>query len=108
MIKKIKVCSSVYDVEYSEKAIIDNGSKILFGNIEHGEMKVNVSGIYPYTKQLQTIHHECIHAIEVEYDIEIPESIVERLSNAFYSLIIDNPQFIKEILEDDLKNREDL
>jgi hypothetical protein len=103
MIKKIKVCSSTYDVKYKTK-LLDSRNVELFGKIVVSKQKIFVDSKIHKQKQLQAILHEGIHSISYEYGIEMEENINERLSNAFYAFMLDNKEFIKEIIKDGIKN----
>lgn len=42
-----------------------------------------------------TLMHECLHALDEMYGIELSEEQVERLGNALYMFIEDNPQMFR-------------
>jgi len=98
MIKKIKICSSIYDIQYKSK-IVDEKNGKLFGEVVVGEQKISIDKKIHKQKQLQTILHEAMHCIGHEYTIEMEEIINERISNALYAFILDNKEFIKEIIK---------
>ncbi len=92
----VKVCSSVYDIEYVDNIQKKNGE--IFGDVDWDKLKIRIATKFPNQRQLQTILHESIHVIEHEYQIKFDEQIIERLSNAIYALIIDNKELFKEII----------
>ncbi|MCK4321968.1 hypothetical protein KAX08_05585 [candidate division WOR-3 bacterium] len=97
-IKKIKIGSSWYDVEYVDD-LRDETNRVLFGRIFQGLrlIKINKS-VCSYQSMLQVLHHESTHGIMWEYGIDDVEDLVEPMSNGNYSFIIDNPELVREIL----------
>ena len=97
-IKKLKIGSSWYGVEYVDD-LRDEQNRLLFGQIlqERRLIKINKkrSG---YQTLLQTLHHESEHGIMWEYGVDDVEDLVESISNGNFAFIIDNPEFIREIL----------
>jgi len=96
-IKKSKIGSSYYSIEYVDE-IIEDGRR-LSGNIWEENRKIKVVTWECYQKQLQTLLHENVHGICWEYNIGSANTIVEPLSNGFFAFIIDNPKFIQKILD---------
>jgi hypothetical protein len=97
MIRKLKVCSSIYEIEY-KKEVKDERNSDLFGKIDYGELKIIVDKNYPILRQTQSVLHEGMHAIDHEYQFGFEEKTTERLSNAIYAFLIDNKKFINEII----------
>jgi len=97
MIDKLKICSSIYDVKLINNVQKKQGE--VFGDVDWDTLTIRIGSKFPKQRQLQTILHEGTHIIEHEYQIKFEdENVVERLSNAIYALIIDNKEFIKEIV----------
>jgi len=99
-IKKVKIGSSYYDVEYVDK-LIDEHGKELSGKILFFLHLIKVDKSISHQSMLQVIHHESTHGIMWEYAIEDEKDIdlVTPMSNGFYAFIIDNSEFIREILK---------
>ena len=102
-VKKVKIGSSYYDVEYVDD-LRDENNRVLFGRIIQALRLIKINkGVCSYQNMLQAIHHEGTHGIMWEYVIENAvedeEDLVEPISNGFYAFIIDNPEFIREILK---------
>lgn len=97
-IKKLKIGSSWYDIEYVDDLRNEN-NKVLFGRIYQASRKIKINkGICSYQSMLQVLHHESTHGIMWEYAIDDVEDLVEPMSNGNYSFIIDNSKFVREIL----------
>jgi len=96
VIDKLKVCSSIYDIEYLNE--LKDGNENLFGDIEYGFLKIRINKKYHSERQNQAILHEAIHGLNYEYQFNFNEKMIERLSNAFYAFLIDNKKFIHEII----------
>lgn len=99
-IKTIKVCSSVYDIHYEDKLL--DGETFPAGLAKLREKLILIAQGEEYAEQLQkqTILHEAFHIISEEYQFLFDEDMVERLSNAVYAFMIDNSEFIQDIIGD--------
>jgi len=97
-VKKLKIGSSWYDVEYVDE-LKDEKGRVLFGRIFECIRKIKINkGISSYQTMLQTLYHESRHGMMWEYVVEDIEDLVKQVTNGSYAFIIDNPEFIKEIL----------
>lgn len=99
-IKKVKIISSIYDVKYVEKLIGKDNESIL-GNISYdGQLiKINNNDKYPLRAKLKTLFHESFHAVNNEYLSQIPEKKVVVIADGLFALMLDNKEFIREILK---------
>jgi len=99
-IKKIEIGSSLYDIEYVD-GIRDDYGKALGGRIWLAHHLVKVDRNASYQTMLQVIHHEATHGIMWEYAIEDTKDsdLVTPISNGMYAFIINNPEFIREVLK---------
>lgn len=96
-IKKLKIGSSWYDVEYVDD-LRDEDNRVLLGRIYRSLRKIRINKTCSYQSMLQVIHHEGTHGVMWEYNIEDVEDLVEPMSNGNYAFIINNPEFIRAIL----------
>lgn len=96
-IKKIKIGSSWYDVEYVDD-LRDDTNRVLFGRIFQAIRLIKINKVCSYQSMLQVLHHESTHGIMWEYGIDDVEDLVEPMSNGNYGFIIDNPLLVREIL----------
>ena len=97
-IKKTRIGSSYYDVDYVDHLQDEKGND-LSGRIFQISRRIKIDKASSYQSQLQTLLHECVHAIFWEYAVKDVEDIVEPLSNGIYALIMDNAKFIQKILD---------
>lgn len=98
-IKKVKIGSSWYDVEYVDD-LRDEENRVLLGRIFRSSRLIKINkGACGYQSMLQVIHHEGTHGVMWEYNIDDVEDLVKPMSNGFYAFLIDNPKLIKEILK---------
>lgn len=103
-IKKIRTGGSFYDVEYMDKLRNEN-DQILRGRVWYADELIRISKDFSLSVQLKTLFHESTHTIFEEYDFDGGEDEVSIYGKVFYSFIIDNPEFIKEILKHAEKNK---
>ena len=99
-IKKTRVGSGFFDVEYVDELTGDNGNA-LSGRIWQSVHLIKILNTESYQNQLQTLLHENLHAMCWEYIVRVEEDeeIVAPLANAFFAFIMDNPKFIQKILD---------
>jgi len=98
-IKKIKIISSIYDVKYVKKLVGERNNKLL-GHIDWDLKLIEINNSkYPIHTQLKTMMHEIVHGINKENNFFMPEKKVELLSNGIFALMLDNKEFIREILK---------
>ena len=99
-IQIIKANSSVYKLKYEDQ-VRNHDQQNMEGELQYQQkiMRISTDGRCRQTIN-QTILHESVHALVTEFDLEEcnQESVVERLSSAFFGFIIDNPGFIAEII----------
>ena len=91
--EKVKILYKEYTVKTEEN--LHNKGGDLYGRILYlpEEIHLNVSGSDEQKKA--TLVHEIIHGMDEMYNIGLKERQVEKLGNAFYMLIKDNPQMFK-------------
>ena len=97
-IKKVKIGSSYYDVEYVDELKDEKGTN-LSGRIFEINRLIKICTESTIQHQLQVLLHEDLHGLLWEYGITDMEDVVIPLSNALYALIIDNPKYIQKILD---------
>ena len=98
-IKNIEIGSSYYDVEYVD-GIRDDYGKALGGRIWLSHHLIYIDKNASYQNMLQVIHHEAEHGIMWEYAIEDVKDLdlVTPISNGNYAFIVNNPEYIREVL----------
>ena len=67
----------------------------LQGQIRYLEQEIALREDMTEESKEATLMHECLHALDEMYGIELSEEQVERLGNALYMFIEDNPQMFR-------------
>ena len=98
MKERYRIGCTYYDVIYY-KELRNKDDKLLLGDIDSDTKIIRICNKYCKQTELKTKFHEITHGIFHEYGIDGDEDEVDLMGNAFYALIIDNPEFIKEILK---------
>ena len=86
---KIKILYKEYTVEH-EPNLHDQGGD-LYGQIDYMIEKIYLNPNSSEEQQKATLIHEIVHGLSDMYGIGLKEKQVEKLGNAFYMLIRDNP-----------------
>jgi len=97
MVKKIKVCGSVFDVKYVSD-IVGNDNSPLWGEIQYDEMVIKIDKDLHIRQQTKSLLHEIVHAISSEHMLDWNEKMVIKMTNIFQGILIDNKQFFKDVL----------
>lgn len=91
---KVKILYKEYGIE-EQNNLHDNGGD-LYGQIHYLPEKILLNSESSQEQKQATLIHEIVHGLDEMYCIGLKEKQVEKLGNAFYMLICDNPQLFKE------------
>lgn len=92
--KKIKILYKEYQVEQQENLHDENGD--LYGQIDYFAEKILLNSKSSEKQKKATLIHELVHGLDELYQIDLKEKQVEKLGNAFYMLLKDNPNMFRE------------
>lgn len=87
--KKVRILYKEYDIEPQKNLHDAEGD--LYGQIQYLPQKIYLNPDAPEEQQKATLVHELVHGLDEMYGIGLKEKQVERLGNALYMLIRDNP-----------------
>nr|DAQ16231.1 MAG TPA: llama Aa1 VHH domain, Botulinum, VHH, antibody, botulinum, neurotoxin.6A [Caudoviricetes sp.] len=90
---EVKVGYKHYKVK--EEQNLHESEAELQGQIRYLEQEIALREDITEESKEATLMHECLHAIDEMYGIELSEEQVERLGNALYMFIEDNPQMFR-------------
>jgi hypothetical protein len=100
--KKVKIGYSIFDIDSRDEAWKEKNRAV-------GMCKVDKSLIEYYNAQsepeiVNTILHEILHAIVYVFDIDFDnakkeECLVTKMANGLHTLLLDNPELLKWLLE---------
>lgn len=85
--KHILVGNETYDIVF--KKTVD-GDDTVFGSCDSGEKEIVIKiGLNPIDRA-ETLIHEIMHALEFEYNLDIPHALIHKLERPIRKLITDN------------------
>ena len=90
---EVKVGYKHYKVK--EEQNLHESEAELQGQIRYLEQEIALREDMTEESKEATLMHECLHALDEMYGIELSEEQVERLGNALYMFIEDNPQMFR-------------
>lgn len=90
---EVKVGYKHYKVK--EEQNLHESEAELQGQIRYLEQEIALREDLTEESKEATLMHECLHALDEMYGIELSEEQVERLGNALYMFIEDNPQMFR-------------
>lgn len=91
---KVKILYKEYGIE--EQNNLHNNGGDLHGQIHYLPEKILLNSESSQGQKQATLIHEIVHGLDEMYCIGLKERQVEKLGNAFYMLIRDNPQLFRE------------
>ena len=91
--KTVKILYKTYDVEEQEN--MHNIQGELYGQIQYLPEKIFLNTGSSDAQKKATLLHECIHGLDDMYCIGLKEKQVEKLGNALFMLIRDNPHMFE-------------
>ena len=91
--EKVKILYKEYAVE--QKQNLHEGAAELYGQIDYLAEKIYLNPASSKEQQKATLLHELIHGLDEVYDIRLKEGQVEKLGNALYMMIRDNPEMFE-------------
>lgn len=87
---KVKILYKEYSVEEQENLHDAEGE--LYGQVQYLPQKILLNADSSDEQKQATLVHEVVHAMDEMYAIGLKEKQVEKLGNAFYMLLRDNPE----------------
>lgn len=91
--EEVKVGFKNYKVK--EEQNLHESEVELQGEIRYLEQEIALREDITEEAKEATLMHECLHALDEMYKIELSEEQIERLGNALYMFIEDNPQMFR-------------
>jgi hypothetical protein len=92
--EKVKIGGFEYEIVKSE-IVLNPENDACYGTHEFTTLRINIAEKYAGQVQKATLIHEIIHAISDVYHLDFKESTVQKLGDALYQVIIDNPEMFK-------------
>ncbi len=90
---KVKILYKDYDVQEQDNLHDENGN--LYGQIHYLPEKIYLNAQSSEKQKEASLIHEIIHGIDEMYFIGLKEKQIEKLGNALYVLIQDNPNMFE-------------
>lgn len=87
--KQITIGGKLYKVYRRNKIIKDNEACWGYCDTDKCEIEITTRNV-SVDHQLETLLHECLHALEEHLDIEMDEDDIRKLSKGIYALLKDN------------------
>ena len=95
MNQQFKVNGLDIEVKYTEPGSwTENG----MGRCQYMQAEIQVRAGMPDRVRGQILIHELVHMILDMHSIELPEQTVCVIANSFYSLLVDNPDEIQQLI----------
>jgi len=101
----IKIGGQIFKVNFINDLRDETGKRVN-GTIKTDQCTIDIATDVTKQKQHSILIHEVLHGIHTHYDVEGTEHIVAKIANGIYAFIVDNADFIKEIIKTNQKLKE--
>lgn len=92
--EKVKILYKTYEVTGEEN--LHDEKTDLYGQIRYIEEVIALNNASSDEQKKATLIHEVLHGIDEMYRVGLEEEQIEKLGNAIYMFIKDNPEMFKE------------
>jgi hypothetical protein len=97
MVSLVRILGIDYQI-MPEGHIID-GLNILRGRIIYSPATIEIDTKCSKDVQYETLMHEVVHAVDTHYDLGFEENTVEKMGQAMYCFMKNNPKLLLEIVD---------
>lgn len=87
--KDVQIGDSVWSIRFVRN-LGQTETTITWGLCDPGEQTIFVRMGQKPVERLKTVLHELLHAIEEEYDLELPHRLIHQLEDPLARFLIDN------------------
>ena len=88
----MRIIGKTFDIDWPDE-IEDEGEK-LNGFSDPDAQKISVVGTLPLNTQQDRLLHEIMHCVEASFDLDLEDTVIERLATGLLAVLKDNPAFI--------------
>ena len=101
---KLKIGGRIFTVSIVDDLREEDGKRVN-GTLHADSHDISVASDISYFKQQEVIIHEALHAIISYFAIEDNETVTTQVAHGIHALIVDNPEFIRKIINENKKAR---
>ena len=94
----VKVGGLIYDISFEDRLLDDENTKV-YGIIDYNNLTIKLEKLYSQQKNEQSLWHEIVHAVCVEYNVEMEDEDVDRIGCGLYQVIKDNPALFSDMVQ---------
>lgn len=94
----IKIGGIQYKVSFVDDLRDETGKRVN-GTLTTDMCKIDIATDVAEQKKHMIILHEVVHALNSYFDVDCGEHIVVKMGYGLYSFIVDNVEFIKEVIK---------
>ena len=87
-----RIIGKPFKIEWPDE--IKHDGEALNGLADPDGQHIQVVGTLPLETQQDRLLHEVMHCIEASFDLDLEDTVIERLSTGLLAVIKDNPRFI--------------
>lgn len=88
----IRILGKPFKVEWVDR--VEHDGEELNGLADPDGQHIQVVGTLPLETQQDRLLHEVMHCIEASFDLELDETVIERLATGMLAVLKDNPRFV--------------
>ena len=95
--RAITIGAMLYEIEFTEG--LSSRGDAMYGLLDPEKLKMAIDSSQPLQRQVLTVLHESLHAIDTQSALDLDETQVKVLAFQLMQLLRSNPGLIKEMLE---------
>ena len=88
----IKIIGKPFKIEWPDR--IEHEGDELNGLADADGQHIQVVGSLPLETAQDKLLHEVMHCIEASFDLDLEDTVIERLATGLLAVIKDNPRFV--------------
>jgi hypothetical protein len=88
----IKILGKPYSIEWP-KAIVHDGDEVN-GLADPDAQQIQVVNGLPLETSQDKLLHEVMHCVEASMDLDLEDTVIERLATGLLAVLKDNPKFV--------------
>ncbi len=85
--RNLKICGHIYTLKFTNRPLLNQAT---VGTMSANSLSIEISTIFPQSRQEEAILHEIIEALNFHLDLKLEHSQLSSLSEGLFQVFADN------------------